>query len=633
MADLARIKSNVSKMVDQGAPVADIDKYIALEGSSVDEIKAFSMPSVEPEKEPNFSMEEDVARPLLRAGRAGVAGTVGMAGDLAQMAVKPANLLSESIASGIDTLTGGNVADKMRQANQQPLPSEVLRKSIDRSTGGLTAPRNGTEENVDMASEFLAGGGAELPFMLGRAAKAAPGLIQKGMAKLTGVDQEAANAFNASGIDPSLPAISGRTAAIADKTLIDVPFAGSFIQKSAEKTLKQVKNRVENIASKYGTAETASEAGKKIQGGVGQFQERFNTQSTKLYDKLKKYVKSDELIQVDNTKKYLDEITNRFDDLPSLQNILTDPVISKAYKDIAKPGKVRNDLIMGGVKDTTLKKYNSLRNLRTAIGKKAQGLNLDGDQKAALNGLYSAISKDLEAVAASKGDEATQAFKRANSYYSAGKQRMEYLDDIAKSDVPEDVFRYAMQGTKEGGTKLVALKKSLKPDEFGALQSAFLRKMGHANPGAQDAAQDVFSANTFLTRYSNLSPEAKKALFGGKSFESKQALDNLLVVMSKIKGIDKLANHSGTGRVMGAIATTGAAFANLPATATALLGARYSAKLITNPKFARWLANGLTKGGEKALSQHIAKLSAIAAAHPEIRDDVNQYLQSLSQNQ
>jgi hypothetical protein len=40
MADIPRVKSNISKMIDQGAPESDIDAYIASEGVSLDQLKA-----------------------------------------------------------------------------------------------------------------------------------------------------------------------------------------------------------------------------------------------------------------------------------------------------------------------------------------------------------------------------------------------------------------------------------------------------------------------------------------------------------------------------------------------------------------------------------------------------------------
>src|SRR5688500_8334204 len=41
MADLARIKNNVRKMVDMNAPEADVDAYIAEGGVTLDEVRAF----------------------------------------------------------------------------------------------------------------------------------------------------------------------------------------------------------------------------------------------------------------------------------------------------------------------------------------------------------------------------------------------------------------------------------------------------------------------------------------------------------------------------------------------------------------------------------------------------------------
>ena len=44
MPDMPRIKNNVAKMASMGAPEADIDGYIASEGLTVDDVRAFKMP-------------------------------------------------------------------------------------------------------------------------------------------------------------------------------------------------------------------------------------------------------------------------------------------------------------------------------------------------------------------------------------------------------------------------------------------------------------------------------------------------------------------------------------------------------------------------------------------------------------
>ncbi|KKM07581.1 hypothetical protein LCGC14_1732520, partial [marine sediment metagenome] len=41
MADLAKVKRNVNRLIEQRAPVADIDTYIASEGVSLDALRAY----------------------------------------------------------------------------------------------------------------------------------------------------------------------------------------------------------------------------------------------------------------------------------------------------------------------------------------------------------------------------------------------------------------------------------------------------------------------------------------------------------------------------------------------------------------------------------------------------------------
>ena len=50
MADLARIKRNVAKMVSMNAPMEDIDGYIASEGVTIEDVRNFKMPSEQQNK-------------------------------------------------------------------------------------------------------------------------------------------------------------------------------------------------------------------------------------------------------------------------------------------------------------------------------------------------------------------------------------------------------------------------------------------------------------------------------------------------------------------------------------------------------------------------------------------------------
>jgi len=86
MADLAKIKRNVAKMAAQGAPIEDIDGYIASQGVTVDEVRAFKpQQATQATPAPSMGIGEDMARSGATGLRQGIEGTVGMFGDAAKM--------------------------------------------------------------------------------------------------------------------------------------------------------------------------------------------------------------------------------------------------------------------------------------------------------------------------------------------------------------------------------------------------------------------------------------------------------------------------------------------------------------------------------------------------------------------
>lgn len=72
MADLDRVKRNVARMVSLNAPEADIDAYIASEGTSIDEIRAYKVADAAPVKS-----EPSLMTASLDPG-GGIQGTVGV---------------------------------------------------------------------------------------------------------------------------------------------------------------------------------------------------------------------------------------------------------------------------------------------------------------------------------------------------------------------------------------------------------------------------------------------------------------------------------------------------------------------------------------------------------------------------
>ncbi len=178
------------------------------------------------------------------------------------------------------------------------------------------------------------------------------------------------------------------------------------------------------------------------------------------------------------------------------------------------------------------------------------------------------------------------------------------------------------------------------------MSSSVLTKLGRANAGRQEASgvdevADTFSPSTFLTNWSKLAPESKRALFGGNRYSALvPELDALVRTAGRIKDAEKMANPSGTARnviaaftVLGVTPdilqgdTTGAA----GTVAGAVIAPRVAARLLTNPRFVGWLgqtANSVSRYPSN-WGPRLGQLTAIAKAEPAIRDELYQYVAAL----
>lgn len=178
MADIARIKGNISKMIAQDAPEADIDAYVASEGITLDDLQ---------------NKPEDSAAGLAKAAGSGVVkgitGTLGLGGDAGSL-----------VGSGVDMLGSavGATPDKVQQFKElmarglrnNPLTaapanilqgpsSQDLQSGVEKITGPLYKPQTSLEGYAQSLGEFLpaaAGGGG----LLARGARiAAPALLSE----------------------------------------------------------------------------------------------------------------------------------------------------------------------------------------------------------------------------------------------------------------------------------------------------------------------------------------------------------------------------------------------------------------------------------------------------------------------
>jgi hypothetical protein len=226
------------------------------------------------------------------------------------------------------------------------------------------------------------------------------------------------------------------------------------------------------------------------------------------------------------------------------------------------------------------------------------------------------------------GSEALRAWDRAETYYRAGSDRIErVLQPLLDKKTPERAFGALLSGTKEGATVLRSTMRSLKGDEKRLVASTVLRRLGKANPSAQDALGDVFSPETYLTNWNKLSPEAKGALFEGIDPMVTKDLNGLAQAMElQRKASNVLPNRSGTasntafwsilnglaggvtGLAMGGGAAKGAMIGAGATMAAAGTGKVLAEKVFTNPRMIRWLVKQ-TKVPLGAIQQELVILA------------------------
>lgn len=208
-------------------------------------------------------------------------------------------------------------------------------------------------------------------------------------------------------------------------------------------------------------------------------------------------------------------------------------------------------------------------------------------------------SDDLEAAAKNTGPKAERAYTRATNFYRAGSKRLDSIRSVIdRHGGPENVFKAATSGTKEGAKTLRAVMQSLPADAQKTVSATVLRRLGRAKPGQQDNLGEAFSTETFLTNWDGMSTEAKAVLFNRYGPGFRQNMDRVARIAANLReGSDVFRNSSGTSQR--AAQTTAAAFflprltgelTDAGLIASGVTGASLDARLMTKPKFVRWLA-------------------------------------------
>lgn len=459
------------------------------------------------------------------------------------------------------------------------------------SAAGGSAASSLTRENGGSEGQQVAAGlvGGLGPGLVGAGAGAATRGIVRGR---SGEQMRNALAdFEAMGATPSVGQASGnRLIQGTENLLAGGPTSAGVMNRFSERQADQIGGGLRQMADDFTPNASAERAGRAVERGVETFGRNVGAQKRALYWQADRFIPEDTPVALGNTMQAVARLTTPMQGASATTGALVNPRLAALRQTLV------DDLAAGNGQIP----YAALKRIRTNIGEQISDYSLSPDTPTReLKQLYAGLSRDMEAAAQAQGPEAVRAAKRANNYTRVAADRLEQVQRVIdKNGGPEKVYAAAMSGTRDGGTTLRAVMQSLPKEGQEAVTGAVIKRMGLANPNAQDATGDAFSAATFLTNWNKVSPEAKRALFDRHGPAFSKDMDRIARVAENIKsGSQVFANPSGTANRAASMTYGAALVGSLFTGGTAPLAvggaiANLGARAVTNPDVVKWLARG-----------------------------------------
>lgn len=412
--------------------------------------------------------------------------------------------------------------------------------------------------------------------------------------------------FDRAGVSPMLAAAEGKGAAATTNVIAENPVAGIGVRARLRRAVAQTETSVDALARRYGETRGPQITGENVQGGVNRYARdrrdptSFAAKAGARYDKVfadidagmaGKTGAGTSQISTPATTAALQQI-NASTQSAAIGQLVADPTLSKVASTLSEAG---------AAKDMS---FADLRRLRTWVrdAKKDPDLRVKiGD--ANLSRLEGSLTQDIYANAdkLASPDLARQ-LRRTDQFYAAGQARIENaLQSFSDAKSGESAYSRITQAagstSSADASKLLSLKRSLAPDEWGDVAANTISEMGRPAPGLAPAGETGFSVSRFVTRYNQLSPRGRDILFGAvggggpKAAALRAELDNLATVADDLKNLEKGANTSKTfvsAQTLGTGAGLLTPHSTLP-TAGILSGMALTGEVMTNPVAVRWL--------------------------------------------
>jgi hypothetical protein len=401
-----------------------------------------------------------------------------------------------------------------------------------------------------------------------------------------------------------------------ERSLARLP-GGDFLRHAIKSQNEQLGNQSSALVDRLaaGADTSATGAGKVIKEQLKVASQRMKATAAEQYSEVEKLIPPDTKIGVKSTLATLRAFTTPTPGAENVTEKLIDPSLKAMREGLEKDTASLN---MDALP------YAALKELRSKLGNMIEWGPFSTDKKnGQLKKIYEALTADMNTGAAQHSDAAAAAVAKANGDYAVSKQQQKVLKSVIdKAGGPEKVFAGLISGTKEGATTLTQVVAALDGPSRQILAAGALERMGKAAPGAQTAAGNAFSAATFLTNWSKMSPEARQILFGQLPGDYAQHVTQLAGNVESLKAYEGiLANPSGTGHAVLWGGEVGAAMMSLMTgnlhTAAAIAGtvagtAAVSAAL-THPATSAWLAK---KTGVLVISAAKGEMGATAEDPP-----------------
>ena len=446
---------------------------------------------------------------------------------------------------------------------------------------------------------------------------------------------------------------------LVEKILNNLPIASKTMHETAKRTLVELQDATLDLAEKYGGVRTQTEAAEKLLkegepapvvgpafpgGSIKQARNRYSAEVNTKYNAVK------DLLPDTNVKE-IDAIMGLHDNLIKATNTAVGDRTSATGLATLEP--ILKDFKGGALN------WGDLRKLRTQLLDDTRNSVANGatsnSQKNEIKQVIGAITDVLDSHVDSFGDDALAgAYKEANQFVAKNQGKygnITYIDSLLDANTPliETALKGIVRGTNEGPAAIKKLKEVLTPEEFSVLPGYILGRMGKPTPGlaegvelgveegAEYIAKSGFTPSTFMKNWNSMSKEAKDVLFKNSEFaDLGKELDNLAFTIERVRDAARMSsNPSGTaqsGHAIGWLAAFGGGstlgfefgFGSLVAPAGV-------AKLMTNPSFVKWMAQGteIVAFNPNSMGQHIRRLIQIQAANPEIREEIQGVLQGL----